>query len=460
MKKILVVDDEEAARYGIRRALENRDTHILEAPDADTARVLIKQHRPDLMLADINMPGEDGISLLKSLEAETHRPLTVVITAYGTAKVAVEAMKAGAYDYIIKPFEVEELRLAVNRALERLALLDENRSLKQQVLPDGQFGRMIGKGAVMRRLFETAAQAGETDVTILIQGESGTGKELLAREIHERSGRAKKPFVAVNCAALPDALIESELFGHEKGAFTGANDQRKGKFEQAHGGTIFLDEIGDMNALTQAKVLRVLEDRTIQRLGGNATITVDVRVVSATHKNLASEVEGGRFRQDLLYRLKVVTLDLPPLRARMEDLPLLIGAFCRIYAARHNKPLLTVSPEALALLKAHFWPGNLRELRNVIEGCVVLNRSGCIEVGDLPEEIRRPQPASLGLDSSSAGSTALAEMPYKEAKRQFEIQYLSERLKRNQGNISRTAAEIGLHRQSLQQKLKELGIGR
>jgi DNA-binding NtrC family response regulator len=459
MHKILIVDDEEAARYGIRRALENRETQVFEADSAEAARAVIQMHQPQLMLTDINMPDEDGITLLRSLSDKPAKPLAIMITAYGTAKVAVEAMKAGAYDYITKPFEIDELRLLITRALEKIALEQENRELKKQILTEGQFGRMIGKSERMQHLFETAEQVAGSDVTVLIQGESGTGKELLAREIHDRSPKKKGPFVAVNCAALPDSLIESELFGHEKGAFTGANEQRKGKFEQAHGGTIFLDEIGDMNALTQAKVLRVLEERKVERLGGHSTIPVDVRIISATHKALASEVESGRFRHDLLYRLKVVTLEIPPLRERTEDLPLLIQTFLAMYSARHKKADLFITPEALKCLAEYAWPGNIRELRNIIEGCVALNRSGSIQVSDLPTEVRaRRSPNRPGPSEKAEAQTPLFALPFKEAKRQFEIEYITEKLKENNGNISRTAAQTGLHRQSLQQKLRELGI--
>jgi len=460
MHKILIVDDEEAARYGIRRALETSETQILEAASAEAARAAIKMQQPHLMLTDINMPGEDGVSLLKSLSDKPLKPLVIMITAYGTAKVAVEAMKAGAYDYVTKPFEIEELRLVVRRALEKVRLEQENCELRKQILVEGQFGRMIGKSHEMQRLFQVADQVAGTDVTLLIQGESGTGKELLAREIHDRSPRKKAAFVAVNCAALPDTLIESELFGHEKGAFTGATEQRKGKFEQAHGGTIFLDEIGDMNALTQAKVLRVLEEKKIERLGGNTTIPVDVRILSATHKNLPFEVERSRFRQDLLYRLKVVTLEIPPLRNRKEDLPLLIQSFLSMFAARHRKENLFFAAEAVKCLTHCPWPGNIRELRNVIEGCVVLNRSGTIDVSDLPLEVRAPRDPLVSGVEKKTESSGLLQMPYKEAKRQFEIDYITNRLKENNGNISRTAAQIGLHRQSLQQKLHELGIER
>ena len=343
MHKILIVDDEEAARYGIRRALESRTSRIFEADSAKAARSLIQEHQPQLILVDINMPEEDGISLVKSLAELPFRPLAIMITAYSSAKVAVDAMKAGAYDYLTKPFEIDELRLVVNRALEKIDLERENRDLRNQIAVDGQFGRLLGKSSRMQHLFATADQVAAADVTVLIYGESGTGKELLAREMHDRSPRKKAAFVAVNCAALPDTLIESELFGHEKGAFTGASEQRKGKFELAHGGTLFLDEIGDMNPLTQAKVLRAIEERRIERLGGSASIACDVRLISATHKDLSAEVEAGRFRQDLFYRLKVVTLDIPPLRQHREDLPLLIQSFISMFAARHKKLDLSLS---------------------------------------------------------------------------------------------------------------------
>ncbi|MCI0419422.1 MAG: sigma-54 dependent transcriptional regulator [Acidobacteria bacterium] len=461
MHKILIVDDEDAARYGIRRALESSTIRIFEAASASAARRIIQEHQPQLMLADINMPDEDGISLVKSLADLPLRPLAIMITAYATAKVAVDAMKAGAYDYLTKPFEIDELRLVVKRALEKMELEQENRDLRKQIVSDGQFGRLLGKSARMQHLFATADQVAAADVTVLIHGESGTGKELLAREMHDRSPRKKAAFVAVNCAALPDTLIESELFGHEKGAFTGASEQRKGKFELAHGGTLFLDEIGDMNPLTQAKVLRAIEERRIERLGGAASIACDVRLISATHKDLSAEVEAGRFRQDLFYRLKVVTLEIPALRQHREDLPLLIRSFVSMFAARHKKEEIALSSEALERLAEHAWPGNVRELRNVIEGCVVLNRSGAIQVADLPVEVRSPaRTLALNIQDAAGADSSLLALPYKEAKRKFEVEYIAARLQENNGNVSRTAAQIGLHRQSLQQKLRELGIER
>ena len=305
-----------------------------------------------------------------------------------------------------------------------------------------------------------ADQVAATDATVLIQGESGTGKELLAREIHDRSPRKKGTFVAVNCAALPDSLIESELFGHEKGAFTGAAELRKGKFELAHLGTLFLDEIGDMNALTQAKVLRAIEERRIERLGGTVSVSCDVRIISATHKELANEVNMGRFRQDLFYRLKVVTLNVPALRDHSQDLPMLIQTYLAFFGARHKKGEIHLSEEAQSLLMNYAWPGNVREVRNVIEGCVVLSRSSLIKAADLPPEVRSPFSSGDRLKIPSAANPDILTLPFKDAKRQFEIEYITSRLRQNEGNVSKTAAQIGLHRQSLQQKLRELGIER
>jgi transcriptional regulator with PAS, ATPase and Fis domain len=315
----------------------------------------------------------------------------------------------------------------------------------------------------MRRVFEMAERVAATDATVLILGESGTGKDLLAQEIHERSARCGRAFVAVNCAALPENLIESELFGYERGAFTGAAQQRKGKFELASGGTIFLDEIGDMNAVTQAKVLRALENRKIERLGGSHAIDVDVRVISATHRDLLGEISAGRFREDLYYRLRVVTLQLPPLRAHKEDLAMFVDAFLGQLGARH-KHRAHVSPEAMSLLRRYDWPGNVRELRNALERTLVLCDGDEITSADLPEEIREYRGAA-GASAGSAMRKAtdesfLGEADFREAKRQFEIVYLRRKLEEHHWNVSQTAAEVGLHRQSLQEKLRELGIQR
>jgi DNA-binding NtrC family response regulator len=388
----------------------------------------------------------------------------LVVSALDTAKTAVEALQSGAADYIVKGFDIAELRTRVANILKLAELEVENARLRRELVSDGQFGRMLGASAPMRRVFEMADRVAATDATVLILGESGTGKDLLAQEIHARSPRAAGPFVAVNCAALPENLIESELFGFEKGAFTGAAQQRKGKFELASGGTIFLDEIGDMNPVTQAKVLRALENRTIERLGGSRAIEVDVRVISATHRNLLEEIAAGRFREDLYYRLRVVTLELPALRAHKEDLALLVGAFIDQLGARHGGQArhgqhVRLDEAAMDLLRRYEWPGNVRELRNALERTLVLSTGDEIRASDLPEEISSGTVA-VGASRNSAGDSFLAGGDFREAKRKFEIAYLKRKLEEHHWNVSKTAVEVGLHRQSLQEKLRELGIQR
>ncbi|HTS11478.1 MAG TPA: sigma-54 dependent transcriptional regulator [Candidatus Limnocylindrales bacterium] len=459
MRTILIVDDDGSARYGMRRALEGK-YRVVEAESAEAARKGLAGAAPDLILLDLVMPDEDGLAFLRRLRGGGDDTPVLIVSALDTAKTAVDALQSGAADYIVKGFDIEELRKRVANIL-RIAELDaENARLRRELVADGQFGRMIGASAAMQRVFEMADRVAATDTTVLILGESGTGKELLAQEIHERSSRAGKPFVAINCAALPETLIESELFGYEKGAFTGAAQQRKGKFELASGGTLFLDEIGDMNPVTQAKVLRALESRKIERLGGLQTIDVDVRVVSATHRDLQAEIAAGRFRQDLYYRIRVVTLELPALRAHKEDIPLLAAAFLKQLGVRHARNV-RLSTEAVELLRQYNWPGNIRELRNALERSVVMSAKDEIGAADLPEEIRSNTPAAIpGRDGAAGSSAFLGESDFREAKRQFEIAYLKRKLEEHHWNVSQTAAEVGLHRQSLQEKLRELGIQR
>jgi two-component system nitrogen regulation response regulator NtrX len=457
VRTILIVDDEPSGRYGIRRALE-ASYRIVEAGSAAGAREAIASNDPDVILLDIVMPDEDGLGFLRWLRENGHDTPVLIVSALDTAKTAVEALRGGATDYIVKGFDIEELRKRVANLIQLVELGAENKRLRRELVAEGQFGRMLGSSAAMRRVFEMAERVAPTDVTVLILGESGTGKDLLAQEIHARSPRASKPFVAVNCAALPENLIESELFGYEKGAFTGAAQQRKGKFELASGGTIFLDEIGDMNPVTQAKVLRALENRTIERLGGSRPIEVDVRVVSATHRDLPAEIAAGRFRKDLYYRLRVVTLEVPSLRAHKEDVPLLADAFLEQLGARHDRRA-RLSREAMELLRRYDWPGNIRELRNALERTLVLASDEEIAVEDLPEEIRSGVGA-IAVARDSSGNSFLSESDFREAKRKFEIVYLKRKLEEHQWNVSKTAAEVGLHRQSLQEKLRELGIQR
>jgi DNA-binding NtrC family response regulator len=457
MKTVLIVDDEPAARYGLRRALEGK-YRVTEADSAEAAREALKREQPDLALLDVVLPGQDGISFLRWMREQGNEIPVLIVSALDTAKTAVEALRVGAADYLVKGFELDELRQRVANLLKLATLEKENEALRRRLTSEGQFGQMIGRTAEMRRAFDMAERVAATDSTVLILGESGTGKDLLAQEIHARSPRAQKPFVAVNCAALPETLIESELFGYERGAFTGAAQQKKGKFELASGGTLFLDEIGDMNHVTQAKVLRALENRTIERLGGTQSIPVDVRVISATHRSLPEEIRTGKFREDLFYRLRVVTLELPPLRAHKADIPVLAEAFLQMHGARLGRAA-HLSREAIAAIERYDWPGNVRELKNALERSMVLARSEEIGVMDLPEEVALGK-VIVQKAGANGHDSGLGEKDFREAKRKFEVAYLTKQLIEHRWNVSRTAATIGLHRQSLQEKLRELGIRR
>jgi DNA-binding NtrC family response regulator len=457
-KTILIVDDEPAARYALRRALEHA-YRIAEAESVAAAREAFLRERPALVLLDIVMNNEEGLELLRWMREQGHEQPVIIVSALDTARKAVEALNLGATDYLVKGFDVEELRKRVGNLVRLASLEQENRIMRERLVTEGQFGPMLGATPEMRRLFEMAARVAETDATVLILGESGTGKDLLAQEIHARSPRAAGPFVAVNCAALPENLIESELFGYEKGAFTGAAQQKKGKFELATGGTIFLDEIGDMNPITQAKVLRALENRVIERLGGTQTISVDVRVVSATHRDLPKEVSAGRFREDLYYRLRVVTLEVPPLRARKEDIPMLADAFLKIHGAREGKTK-RLSREALAAVGRYDWPGNVRELKNALERSVIFARGEEITERDFPDEITRNAPGPASAGRAAGNELPLSDPNFREAKRKFEVAYIRRQLEQHKWNVSHTATAIGLHRQSLQEKMRELGIHR
>jgi DNA-binding NtrC family response regulator len=457
MKTILIVDDEPAARYGLRRALESK-YRVAEADSAEAAREALTRERPDLLLLDVVLPGQSGIEFLRWMRGQGSEIPVLIVSALDTAKTAVEALQLGAADYLVKGFELEELRQRVANLLKMASLERENDALRRRLTSEGQFGQMIGRTAEMRHAFEMAERVAPTDTTVLILGESGTGKDLLAQEIHARSPRAGKAFVAVNCAALPETLIESELFGYERGAFTGAAQQKKGKFELATGGTLFLDEIGDMNPVTQAKVLRALENRTIERLGGTQAIPVDVRVISATHRDLPAAIRAGKFREDLLYRLRVVTIELPPLRAHKRDLPVLAESFLQMHAARLGRTA-RLTPEAVAAIERYDWPGNVRELKNALERSLVLCRGEEIDVADLPDEVARGE-ALVQRHSGDGHYNGLGEKDFREAKRKFEVAYLTRQLADHRWNVSRTAATIGLHRQSLQEKLRELGIRR
>src|SRR5712671_1437748 len=465
--RLLVVDDEEAARYGIRRALETSGYRIDEAESAEAARALMRDRKFDLLLLDVNLPGISGLEFLSELQTEsaankTEVPLVIIITAHGSERLAVQAVKSGAYDYIAKPFELDDLRLVVKNSFETIKLRRENQSLRRRIeMETSQRGSLLGNSKPIQNVRAMIDKVADTDATVLVQGESGTGKELVARELHERSTtRSSAAFVAVNCAALPTELIESELFGHEKGAFTGAAARRKGKFEQADGGTLFLDEIGDMSANVQAKLLRALEERRIERLGGDESIPVDVRIVSATHRALEEEIADGNFRADLFYRLRVVTIEIAPLRDRREDIPLLAEAFARQAAERHRLPERPIGRDALKQLMEYDWPGNVRELRNAIERAAIMSEGPELNALDLSEG-PAPRTELAAVEVASNGSL---QVPYtsdfRDDRREFERRYIARCLEEAGGNVTRAAAVLGMHRQSLQHKLRELGLGR
>jgi DNA-binding NtrC family response regulator len=432
--------------------LEKDGYKVMEASDGIDAFDAIKEKNPSLIFLDINMPKINGIQVLEEINQMKNPPMIVIVTAYGSEKVAVDAMKKGAYDYIAKPYEIDDLRLIARHAFEKLALEEENARLRSEIDRLGSRGKIVGESREMNLLFNKIEKVGPSDVTVLIQGESGSGKELVAKEIHKISSRKNRPMITMNCAALPETLIESELFGHERGAFTGATERRLGKFELADKGTIFLDEIGDMSPNTQAKVLRILQEQSFERLGGTETLCVDVRLISATHKDLLKEIKEGNFREDLYYRLKVVEILLPPLRNRREDIIILAENFIQYFSEKHRKNVKSISNDAVKIFTKYSWPGNVRELQNVIESAVVMANAETLEINDFPEEI----------SNSDINRSFDYNLPFRDAKKivvdTFERDFVSRKLAENNGNISKTAEALGMHRQSLQQKIKDLNM--
>ena len=456
--RVLVVEDEAAIRLALTGLLTREGYEVHQSASGADALERLHAEAFDLVLTDLALgAGASGMDVLRAAKQSAPETPVVMITAHGSEKIAVEAIKTGAEDYVPKPFDNDEIRVVLRRALERTRLARENRELRERIDREWRFENLIGSGAGMRRVFDTIRKVAETDLTVLVRGESGTGKELVAQALHQRSPRRSRPFVAVNCAAISRELVESELFGHEKGAFTGADARRVGRFEAARGGTIFLDEIGDMPGATQAKVLRVLQERTFERVGGNQPVDVDVRVVAATHRDLEEEVRRGRFREDLYYRLKVVEIELPALRERPEDVPALVEHFLAALATRLERKKIPITPAALARLTRHPWPGNVRELRNVVEQAAVLASGPAID----EEDLRLPVTAATLDGPARAGGPSEAGN-FSDAKRNavegFERSYLLSALRAHDGNVSRTAAAIGMVRQSLQQKIRELGL--
>jgi two-component system nitrogen regulation response regulator NtrX len=404
---------------------------------------------PQLVLLDIWLPGIDGLETLKAVHAAHPNVLIIMMSGHGTIETAVKATKLGAFDFIEKPLSLDKVIILVSNALNVVRLEEENILLKQKV--SHQF-ELTGSSSAITELKEMIGIVAPTNAWILIMGENGTGKELVARSIHHLSRRSHKPIVEVNCAAIPEELIESELFGHEKGAFTGATEKKRGKFDLAHEGTIFLDEVADMSLKAQAKILRILQEKKFERVGGNKVIDMDVRVLAATNKDLEKEMEAGRFRQDLYYRLHVIPLRVPPLRERKEDIPFLVERFLKDFAAKEGQPLKTVSDGALQKLMGHDWPGNVRELKNIVERLIILTPSNEIRADDLPE-------LSLRSDSAAAApEPAQVTDSLRDARLDFERQFIIKKLEEFDGNISRTAEAIGLERSNLHKKLKSLKV--
>ncbi|HEY7286825.1 MAG TPA: sigma-54 dependent transcriptional regulator [Vicinamibacterales bacterium] len=453
--RILVIDDESAIRDSLRMTLEYEGYEFLGAATGQEGLALAEREAPDLVLLDVKMPGMDGIDVLERLRNLNDQLPIVVISGHGTISTAVEATKKGAWDFIEKPFASERILVSLRNALDQRQLRDENRSLKKAVEVRHQ---MVGESPVLRQIMAAISRAAPTNATVLITGESGVGKELVARTIHRNSLRSRERFVQVNCAAIPEELIESELFGHEKGSFTGATEKQVGKFEQADKGTIFLDEVGDMSAKTQAKVLRVLQEGEVERLGSARTIKVDVRVIAATNKNLEEEIEKGQFREDLYFRLAVIPIHVPPLRERPEDIPLLVRHYMESFSRENNARQKRITPPAMDVLQRYRWKGNIRELRNTIERLYIMTGGDTIDAADLPSAVRSPagvappRPAA-GSDAETAKAGTLREF-----KDSAERTYLVQKLRENGWNISKTAEAIDTPRSNLYKKLEQYQI--
>jgi len=468
--KILIVDDEDAIRTSLRMTFEYEGYTCLLAANGPAALKIAEQNSPDLVFLDIKMPQMDGLEVLKKMRELKGAPPVVILSGHGNVATAVEATKLGAFDFIEKPPETERLMVVARNALREKRLVEENERLK---LAFDERYRMVGESALLEKAQDAIKRAAPTNATVLITGESGVGKELVARAIHKNSHRADEAFVQVNCAALPEELIESELFGHEKGSFTGATEKQIGKFEQADRGTIFLDEVGDMSQKTQAKVLRVLQEQEVERLGSARTIKVDVRVIAATNKNLEEAIERGEFREDLYFRLNVIPIVVPPLRDRREDIPRLVQHFAKRTAEEHNLRPKRFEPSAMDVLSRYRWRGNIRELRNTVERLMIMTPADAVRVEDLPSDIRNAE-ASVARTSAPVPAPAAENTPansvpktdrhpagagtLREFKDAAERAYLVQKLRENNWNISKTAEIIDTPRSNLYKKLEQYGI--
>ena len=452
MPRVLVVDDEAGVRESLRMLLHG-ECEVAVAESADAALARIGEARPDLILLDLVMPGRSGLELLEELRQRGEPPPVIVLTATKTVTTAVEAMKLGAADYVTKPFEVDALRIKIRNLLQHRALEERVAELTEELEERSRLGALIGRSEAMRRVFRTIERVARSRANVLISGESGTGKELVARAIHELGPNAAGPFVAINCAAIPEPLMESELFGHERGSFTDATERRIGKFEQAGGGTLFLDEIAELPTGVQAKLLRALQERSVERVGGRDAIAVDARFVAATNRDLPREVAAGRFREDLFYRIHVVPLELPPLRERREDVRLLAEAFLARSTGESGGPPRRLAREALAALERHAWPGNVRELQNAIERALALCDGTTIGLEDLPEAVVQATRTESLRDAVRAGQLGLEE-----ATARFEQELLREALERSEWNQTRAAEILGITRRVLKLKMDRYGL--
>ncbi len=442
---VLVVDDDRAHRTMLKTLLSGWGYVIFEADDGDTAIEKVREQGFDLILMDVRMMRMSGIEALHEIKAINPAIPVIIMTAFSSVESAVQALKKGAYDYLTKPLDFDELQIIIERTMEHRHLREENRLLRENLGVRFDRQNIIGRSDAMERLMETVAQVAPSDATVLLTGESGTGKELIAGAIHFNSLRKEKPFVKINCAAITETLLESELFGHEKGSFTGAERRKEGKFRQADGGSIFLDEVSEMSLAMQVKLLRVLQEREIVRVGGEEVIKIDVRVIAATNRNLVEEIEKGNFREDLFYRMNVVSLNMPSLRERREDIPLLTQHFLTLFAEKNNKDIKGLTPQAMDGLLKYEWPGNIRELMNVIERAVVLSRAEYLDEDDVSLIIRR-EPAAQQINHGN--------MPLEDVERNTVL----ETLEAAEGNKSEAARRLGITRRTLHKKLKKYGV--
>jgi two-component system response regulator AtoC len=451
VKRVLVADDEENLRLVLKTLLKRNGYEVETAASGEEALAMVESFGPDFVLTDVRMPRMGGLDLLSTLKAKGNEATVIVMSAYGSNDLAIEAMKSGAYDYVSKPFKPDEIVLTLKKAEERETLKRENRALREEIRKEHRFDGILAKSAKMQAIFRTISKVADYKTTVLITGESGVGKELVARAIHQRSSRAGGPFVPVNCGAIPENLLESELFGHKRGAFTDAVHDRRGLFEEANGGVLFLDEIGELPLGLQVKLLRVLEDEKIRRLGESKDLQVDVRIVTATHRDLAAETKAGRFREDLFYRLNVLPILVPPLRDRREDIPLLIDHFVMRNNVRLGTDIRGLDSEARRLLYEYSWPGNVRELENTVERAMVLAEGDQITAADLPERVREARdPVKLQLSSG--------ELSVKKTTRYIEEVLIRRALQKTKGNRTRAAELLEISHRALLYKIKDYGI--